>query len=135
MVETRGAAEFLFRYMMARYLCKEGTLSPGQPDYLVREITHGRRVFDEILIFTDAGPRIIEDAKAGDFFVAVIDGEDGAMPEMDPAELAAWRKYIWEDAPLPLAEPKEPDAVMRSAGIGKHERNGDDRRAARQAAD
>jgi hypothetical protein len=90
---------------------------------------------DEILIFTDAGPRIIEDAKAGDFFVAVIDGEDGAMPEMDPAELAAWRKYIWEDAPLPLAEPKEPDAVMRSAGIGKDERNGDDRRAARQAAD
>jgi hypothetical protein len=105
MDETSGAAEFLFRYMMARYLCKNGTSSPGAPDYLAREISHGRRVFDDILIFTDPGPRIINDAKAADFFVAVINGYDGAMPEMDPAELAEWRKYVWEDAPLPLAAP------------------------------
>ena len=65
MDETLTAAEFLFRYMMARYLCKEGTLSPGAPDYLAREIGHGRRVFDDILIFTEAGPHIINDAKAG----------------------------------------------------------------------
>jgi hypothetical protein len=71
MDETSRAAEFLLRYMMARYLCKNGTLSPGAPDYLAREISHGRRVFDDILIFTDPGPRIINDAKAGDFFVAV----------------------------------------------------------------
>src|SRR6266404_7454232 len=90
MDETRWAAEFLFRYMMARYLCKEGTLSPGAPDYLARQISHGRRVFDDILIFTDPGPRIINDAKAADFFVAIINGYDGAMPEMDPAELAEW---------------------------------------------
>jgi hypothetical protein len=77
-------------------------LSPGAPDYLAREIGHGRRVFDDILIFTDPGPRIINDAKAGDFFVAIMNGDDGAMPEIDPAELAEWRKYVWEDAPLPL---------------------------------
>jgi hypothetical protein len=70
MDETRCAAEFLFRYMMARYLCNEGTLSPGAPDYLAREISHGRRVFDEVLILTDASPRIINDAKAAEFFVA-----------------------------------------------------------------
>jgi hypothetical protein len=35
----------------------------------------------------------------------VINGDDGAMPEMDLAELAEWRKYVWEDAPLPLAAP------------------------------
>src|SRR5258708_4831464 len=102
---TSGAAEVLFRYMMARYLFKNGTSSPGPPDYLAREIGHGRRVFDDILIFTHPGPRIINDAKAVDFFVAVMNGYDGAMPEMDPAELAEWRKYVWEDAPLPLAAP------------------------------
>ena len=105
MDETLTAAEFLFRYMMARYLCKEGTLSPGAPDYLAREISHGRRVFDEILIGVNAGTRVINDDKAADFFLAIINRADGAMPEMDPAELAEWRKYVWEDAPLPLAAP------------------------------
>ena len=105
MDETYCAAEFLFRYMMARYLCKDGILSPGAPDYLAREISQGRRVFDEILIFTDPAPRIIDDAKAADFFVAIINGYDGAMPEIAPADLAEWRKYVWEDAPLPLPAP------------------------------
>ena len=124
MDETRWAAEFLFRYMMARYLCKEGTLSPGAPDYLARQISYGRRAFDDILIFTDTGPRIINDAKAADFFVAIINGYDGAMPEMDPAELAEWRKYVWEDAPLPLTAPMmEPDGVMQSGGSEDRELN------------
>jgi hypothetical protein len=102
MDKTRCAAEFLFRYMMARYLCKEGALSPGAPDYLAREISHGRRVFDEILILTDAAPPIINDDKAADFFIAIINRNDDAMADMDPAELDAWRQYVCEDAPLPL---------------------------------
>ena len=97
--ETRCAAEFLFRYMMARYLCKEGTLSPGALDYLVGEISHGRRVFDEILIFTNAGPRIVNDAKATRLLRRDVQRDDGAMPDMDPAGLAARRRYVWNDAP------------------------------------
>jgi hypothetical protein len=47
----------------------------------------------------------MNDAKAADFFVAMVNENDGAMPDMDPVELAAWRKYVWEDAPLPLSGP------------------------------
>jgi hypothetical protein len=73
---------------------------------LAREISHGRRVFDEVLILTDASPRIINDAKAAEFFVAIINQDDGAIPDMDPAELDAWRQYVWDDAPLPLPAPQ-----------------------------
>jgi hypothetical protein len=82
---------------------------------LVREISHGRRVFDEILIFTDASLRIINDTKAADFFVAIINENDGAMPDLDPAELAAWRIHVWHDAPPALSGP-EPQAEHGSAG-------------------
>ena len=71
-------------------------------------------MFDEILIFSETGPRIVNDAKAADFFVAMINENDGAIPDMDPAELAAWRKYVWEDAPLPLSGP-EPRGERSSA--------------------
>ena len=106
MDETRCVAEFLSRYMMARYLCKEGTLSPGALDYLVGEISHGRRVFDEILIFTNAGPRIVNDAKAARLLRRDVQRDDGAMPDMDPAGLAAQWRYVWNDAPLPLSGPQ-----------------------------
>src|SRR5258707_10855835 len=118
MDETRCASELLFRYIMARYLCNEGTLSPGAPDCLAREISHGRRVFDEVLILTDASPRIIADTKAAEFFVAIINQDDGAMPHMDAAELAAWRRYVWGDAPLPLRA-REPQVGERRADANR----------------
>jgi hypothetical protein len=33
------------------------------------------------------------------------------MPEIDPTELAEWREYVWEDAPLPLADPLTEEAA------------------------
>src|SRR4030088_2481150 len=99
MDETRCAAELLFRYMMARYLCNEGTLSPGAPDCLAREISHGRRVFDEVLILTDASPRIINDTKAAEFFVAIINQDDAVMRQAESAGLPALGQYLWDDAP------------------------------------
>jgi hypothetical protein len=116
MDETHWAADFLFRYMMARYHCKEGVLSPGSVRQLADEIRQGRPVFDGILIGTNASPRIINDFKAADFFVAIINGDDGAMPDTDPAKLAAWRKYVWEDARLPLPEPRDRQLVSTQQG-------------------
>jgi hypothetical protein len=81
-------------------------LSPGALDYLVGEISHGRRVSDEILNFTNAGPRIINDAKAARLLRRDAQRDDGAMPDMDPAELATRRRYVWNDAPFPLSRPQ-----------------------------
>ena len=29
--------------------------------------------------------------------MTIINQDDGAMPHMDAAELAAWRRYVWDD--------------------------------------
>ena len=101
-------AEFLFRYMLVRHLRKG-----GQPpsSLLADEIKWGVRAFDHICIDPDANRPVTTDGAADDFFRAIVEGDNAAMPDMDPAELAAHRDYVLRGGALALRMPEEDDAA------------------------
>lgn len=39
------------------------------------------------------------DTQGPDFFAAIFGDDDNAMPDMDRAELIAWRRYVRENVP------------------------------------
>jgi hypothetical protein len=78
-------AEFLFRYMLVRHLLR-GALPPLS--LLADEIRWGVRAFDYIDIDPEANPPVTIDGDVDDFFRAIIKRDDGAMPDMEHADLA-----------------------------------------------
>ena len=84
-------AEFLFRYMVARYRCVGGSLSSGRVR-LASEIRGGLQVFEgAIIVDADVNPPITNDREYQDFFIAIVKNGSGVLPELEPGELAEWR--------------------------------------------
>ena len=94
-------AEFLFRYIVARYRCIGGSLSSGRIR-LASNIRGGLQVFEgAIIIDADVHPPIINDHEHHDFFIAVFKGGNGAIPGIEPQELAEWRNYVLHGGCVP----------------------------------
>ena len=111
--KAAATGEFLFRYMVARYRCVGGSLSLGRIR-LTAEIKRGIQVFEgAIVVDPEACPAIINDREYHGFFVAIIGGCDGKLPEIAPAELAEWRDYVFNRGPQPIR--REPVAAGSSA--------------------
>src|SRR5262249_36476441 len=99
--KAAATAEVLFRYMVARYRCVGGPLSAGRIR-LADEIRRGRKVFEgAIIIDADARLPITGDRKYDSFFRAIVNGITETVPEIEPAELAAWRNYVIDGGPVP----------------------------------
>src|SRR6266576_2367369 len=93
-------AEFLFRYMVARYRCVGGSLSSGRIR-LASEIRGGLQVFEgAIIVDADVQPPIINDHEYQDFLIAILKG-GSAIPEIEPEELAEWRNYVLHSGAVP----------------------------------
>jgi hypothetical protein len=99
--KAAAAADFLFRYTVARYRCVGGQLSAGRIR-LADEIWQGIEVFEgAIIIDADARLPIAMDREHYPFFDAIMNGCSEAVPEIEPAELAAWRNYVLNSGPVP----------------------------------
>jgi len=95
------AAEFLFRYMVARYRCVGGQFSAGRIRF-TDDIKRGIQVFEgAIVIDPDARWPITVDHEHYSFFSAIVNSRSDALPEIDPTELAAWRDYVLNRGPVP----------------------------------
>ena len=93
-------AEFLFRYMVARYRCVGGSLSSGRIR-LASEIRGGLQVFEgAIIVDADVQPPIINDHEYQHFLIAILKG-GSAIPEIEPEELAEWRNYVFHGGAVP----------------------------------
>ena len=93
-------AEFLFRYLVARYRCAGGSLSSGRIR-LASEIRGGLQVLEgAIIVDADVHPPIINDHEHQDFFIAILKG-GSAIPEIEPEELAEWRNYVLHGGAVP----------------------------------
>jgi hypothetical protein len=98
-IDAAKVGDFLFRYMFARYKCKHMAEPPQPAARLPDLIKQGRRVFDEIHLAPEANPPIVRDDKHNDFFAAIINRDNGAMPGL--ADLAYWRNYVHFNGPIP----------------------------------
>jgi hypothetical protein len=111
-------ADFLFRYMLVRHLHIGG---PPPSSLLADEIRWGVRAIDHIDIDPEANPPLTTDGAADDFFRAIVRGDNNAMPDMKPADLAAHRDYVLRGGALPLRVPEEdntaPGLVVRWPGV------------------
>lgn len=72
----------------------------------------------------DAGvePSIINDHEHQDFFFAIVKNGNGAIPEIKPEELAAWRSYVLHGAAV--RKWRQP-AVMRGSTVSQEKREND----------
>jgi hypothetical protein len=111
------AGEFLFRYMVARYRCVGGSLSAGRIR-LAAEIRQGIQVFeDAILLNPGAQLPIRNDCEHHAFFRAILQGDNDALPAIEPAELAEWRDYVLGGGIVPKW--REPVALACSPASAK----------------
>ena len=112
-IDAARVSDFLFRYTVARYRCVGGPVSSGRIR-LAAEIRQGVEVFEgAILIDPDVLPPIVSDREYPSFFTAIINGEDRALPDIGPLELAQWRGYVFKQSAQPKR--REPVAVSSSA--------------------
>jgi hypothetical protein len=108
------AGDFLYRYMWARRRCVRAAAPDTRLAYLIE---CGQREFDGIDIEPYASLPIVWDNKHPEFFAAIIEQDDQAMPDI--AELLAWRTYVLDNGPLPkrpAAEPAFPIRTRRWSG-------------------
>jgi len=54
-----------------------------------------------VLVHPDENPPIIADDQDPDFLHAIIEGDDGAIPDTNLADLTAWRGFVLNDGPVP----------------------------------
>src|SRR5207253_4280377 len=100
------SGDFLYRYMWARHRCCRA----ATPDIrLAQQIASGRREFDGIEIEPEETPQVVRDNKHPEFFAAIIELDDAAMPDLE--DLLAWRVYVLDNG----APPKTPAAKSISA--------------------
>jgi hypothetical protein len=85
---------------------------------LGNEIRWGVRAFDYICIDPEADPPVTMDGAADDFFRAIVRGDDDAMPDMEPADLAAQRDYVLRGGVLPFRKPAKDDTAPGVVEIG-----------------
>jgi hypothetical protein len=77
----------------------------------------GRRAFDEIYVEPEANPPIVRDDKHNDFFGAIINRDNGAMPGL--ADLAYWRNYVHFNGPIPQRREPELAYAAQTHNWGK----------------
>jgi hypothetical protein len=71
------------------------------------QIQSGKREFGGIRVDPDAKPPILGDRNRPNFYRAIIERSDTAMPDMP--DLAYWRNYVYFNGPMPKApEPRPP---------------------------
>jgi hypothetical protein len=83
---------------------REGAAQEGGPSLtaLEHELAHGYELLaGGVLVHPDANPPIIADDQDPDFFHAIIEGDDGAIPDTNLADLTAWRGFVLNDGPVP----------------------------------
>jgi len=115
-------AEFLFRYMVARYRCVGGSVSSGRIR-LASEIRGGLQVFEgAIIVDADVHPPIINDHEHQDFFIAILKG-GSAIPKIEPEELAEWRNYVLHGGGVPQWRQAAATPSSTLAPDGKRENN------------
>ena len=108
------SGDFLYRYMWARRRCCRA----AAPDTrLASLIEAGKREFDGIEIEPEESPPVVQDNKHPEFFAAIIELDDTAMPDLE--DLLAWRAYILDNGALPkrpAAESAFPIRTRRWSG-------------------
>jgi hypothetical protein len=89
---------FIIRYLIARARLRRGAVAhrPGTRIGAWFEPLAGG-----VLVHPDANPPIIADDQDPDFFHAIIEGDDGAIPDTNLADLTAWRGFVLNDGPVP----------------------------------
>ena len=109
-----NSGDFLYRYMWARRRCCRA----AAPDTrLVSLIEAGEREFDSIEIEPEESPPVVRDNKHPEFFAAIIEFDDTAMPDLE--DLLAWRAYVLDNGALPkrpAAESAFPIRTRRWSG-------------------
>jgi hypothetical protein len=113
---------FVVRYLIARARLRPGRGAPSMTA-LEHEIAHGYKLLaGGVLVHPDANPPVTADDQDPEFFRAFIQGDDGAMPSTDPAELAAERRVErWSGAAPPRGSMMRRGAAL----VGQSERGGD----------
>jgi len=108
------SADFLYRYMWARRRCCRA----AAPDNRLRHLIEtGTREFDGIEIEPHRSPLVVRDNKHPEFFAAIIELDDTAMPDLE--DLLAWREYVLDNGALPkrpAAESAFPIRTRRWSG-------------------
>jgi hypothetical protein len=90
---------FLYCYMLARRQCVGGYAPPGNAIWLADLIQRSTREFVGILIDPDAEPPIMGDRDRPEFFHAIIERDDTALPGL--VDLDAWRNFVHNNGPMP----------------------------------
>jgi hypothetical protein len=109
--ESVGA--YLRRYMWARHKCVGGEALPGSLAAVADQIQQGLCEFGGICIDPKATLPIIWDRDQPEFFRAIIQRDDMAMPGL--ANRAGWRVYVHYACPMPN-EPETKPSVLALAG-------------------
>ena len=82
------SGEFLYRYMWARRRCCRAQTPDTR---LAPLIESGKREFDGIEIEPHQSPPVVQDKKHPEFFAAIIELDDRAMPDLEDPCLASVR--------------------------------------------
>jgi len=99
---------FLYCYMCARRQCVGGYAPPGNPIWLGDLIQRSTREFVGILIDPDVEPPIMADRDRPEFFRAIIERDDTALPGL--VDLDAWRDFVHNNGPMP--QERDPEAIF-----------------------
>jgi hypothetical protein len=104
-VRAERVGDLLRRYMWARCRCVGGEPPPGQLSELTSRLQWGPCEFDGVRVELNLQPPIVWDRDQPEFFSAVIERDNAAMPEL--ADLAFWRNYVHLNGALPKNAPLE----------------------------
>jgi hypothetical protein len=108
------SGDFLYRYMWARRRCCRAAAPDNRLGHLIEA---GKREFDGIAIEPEESPPVLRDNKHPEFFAAMVELDDAAMPDLE--DLLAWRAYVLDNGALPkrpAAESAFPIRTRRSSG-------------------
>jgi len=87
--------------MWARSRCVGGEAPPGPLSQLAGRLQWGPSEFDGVRVELNLEPPIVWDRGQPEFFRAIIEQHDEAMPQ--PEEVARWRDYVHFNRPMPTA--------------------------------
>ena len=90
------SGDFLYRYMWARRRCCRAAVPDNRLRHLIEA---GHRELVGIEIEPHQSPPVVQDNKHPEFFAAIIELDDAAMPDLE--DLLAWRAYVLDNGALP----------------------------------
>ena len=98
-VRAERVSDLLRRYMWARSRCLARKSPAGQLSNLASQIQWGPCESDGVRVELNVEPPIVLDREHPEFFRAIIERDDMAMPELK--RLASWRDYVHFGGPMP----------------------------------